>query len=71
LLTVNFVGCANGVSEGIKEVGGALPLLPRNGRGHNGCPGVFIAPSSLYGARIFNDGIAFDNQWHDEQDASA
>jgi hypothetical protein len=61
LLTVDFVGCVNGISGGIKEVGGALPLSPRNGRGHDGCPGVFIALSSLYGARIFDDGIAFDN----------
>jgi hypothetical protein len=44
--------------------------LPRNGRGHDGCPSVFIAPSSLYGARIFNDGIAFDNRWCNEQDTS-
>jgi hypothetical protein len=62
LLTVDFVGCANGISGGIKEVRGALLLLPRNGHGHNSCPGVFITPSSLYGTRIFNDGIAFDNQ---------
>jgi hypothetical protein len=46
-------------------------LSPHNGRGQDGCPGVFIALSSLYGARIFNDGIAFDNQWCDGQDASA
>jgi hypothetical protein len=71
LLTVDFVGCANGISGGIKEVGGALSLSPRNGLGHDGCPSIFIAPSSLYGASIFNDGIAFNNQWRDEQDASA
>jgi hypothetical protein len=70
-LTVDFVGGVNGISGGIKEVGGALPASPRNGRGHDGCPGVFIAPSSSYGARIFEDGIAFDNRRHDEQDASA
>jgi hypothetical protein len=68
---VNFVGCTNGISGGIKEVGGTLPLSPRNGRGHNSCPGVFIALLSLYGACIFDDGIAFDNQWRNEQDASA
>jgi hypothetical protein len=61
LLTVDFVGCTNGISGGIKEIGGALPLSPRNGRGHNGCLGIFIAPLSLYGARIFNNGIAFNN----------
>jgi hypothetical protein len=61
LLMVDFVGCTNGISGGIKEVGGALPLLPCNGCGHDGCPGVFIAPLSLYGARIFGDGIAFGN----------
>jgi hypothetical protein len=61
LLTVDFVGGANGISGGIKEVRGALPLLPRNGRGHNGCPGIFIAPLLSYGARIFNDGITFNN----------
>ena len=61
LLTVDFVGCANGISGGIKEVGGVLPLLPRNGSGHDGCPGIFSAPLSLYGARIFDDGIAFNN----------
>ncbi len=61
LLTVDFVGCANGISRGNKEVGGALPLSPRNGHGHNGCLGNIIALSSLYGARIFDDGIAFDN----------
>jgi hypothetical protein len=71
LLMVGFVGCANGIRGGIKEVGGALPLLPCNGHSHDGCPGVFIAPSSLYGARIFNDGIAFDNRRCNEQDASA
>ncbi len=71
LLTVDFVGCANGISRGIKEVGGVLPLLPRNGRGHDGCPGVFIAPLSLNGARIFDDGIAFNNQRRDKQDARA
>jgi hypothetical protein len=71
LLTVDFVGCANGISGGIKEVGGVLPLSPRNGRGQDGCPGVFITPSSLYGARIFNDGIAFDNRRRDKQDARA
>ncbi len=54
MLTVDFVGCANGISGGIKEVEGALRLLPRIGRSHNGCPGVFIAPSSLYGTRIFD-----------------
>ncbi len=70
-LTVDFVGCANGISGGIKEVGGALPLSPHNRRGHDGCPGVFIAPSSLYGARIFDDGIAFNNQRRDKQDARA
>jgi hypothetical protein len=46
-------------------------LSPRNGRGHNGCPGVFIAPSSLYGACIFDDGITFDNQRRDKQDVRA
>jgi hypothetical protein len=61
LLTVDFVGCVNGISGGIKEVGGALPLLPCNKRGHNGCPGVFIGLLSLYSVRIFDDGIAFDN----------
>jgi hypothetical protein len=66
-----LAGCAYGISGGIKEVGGALPLSPRNGRGHNGCPGIFIVPSSLYGALIFDDGIAFDNRRCDEQDASA
>jgi hypothetical protein len=71
LLTVNFVGCTNGISGGIKEVGGALPLLPRNGCSHNGCPGVFIVPLSLYGARIFDDGIAFDNRRRNKQDARA
>jgi hypothetical protein len=71
LLRVDFVGCANGISGGIKEIGGALPLLPRNGCGHDGCPGVFMPPLSLYGARIFNDGIAFDNRPRNEQDASA
>jgi hypothetical protein len=60
-LTVDFVGCANGISGGIKEVGGVLLLLPCNGRGHDGCPGVFILPLSLYGTCIFNDGIAFNN----------
>jgi hypothetical protein len=68
---VDFVGGANGVSRGIKEVGGALPSLPPNGCGHNGCPGVFVVPSSLYGAHIFDDGIAFDNQWRNKQEASA
>jgi hypothetical protein len=71
LLTFDFVGCTNGISGGIKEVGRVLPLLPCNGRGHNSCPGVFIAPLSLYGVCIFNDGIAFDNQQRNEQDASA
>jgi hypothetical protein len=71
LLTVDFVGCANGISGGIKEVGGALPLSPRNGCGRDGCPGIFIAPLSLYGARIFDDSIAFDNQRRDTQDARA
>jgi hypothetical protein len=71
LLMVNFVGCANGISGGIKEVRGALPLMPCIGRGHDGCPGVFIAPLSLYGTCIFNNGIAFDNQRCDKQDASA
>jgi hypothetical protein len=61
LLTVDFVGCANGISGGIKEVGGALPLSPRNRHSHDGCPGIFIALLSLYGARIFNDGSAYDN----------
>jgi hypothetical protein len=49
----------------------ALPSLPHNGRGHDGCLGIFIVPSLSYGARIFNNGIAFDDRWHDEQDASA
>jgi hypothetical protein len=71
LLTVDFVGCTNGISGGITEVGGVLLLLPRNRRGHNGCPGIFIAPLSLYGARIFDNGIAFDNQRRNKQDASA
>jgi hypothetical protein len=57
LLTVDFVGCA------IKEVGGALPLLPRIGRSHDGCPSIFITPLSLYGTCIFHDGITFNNQW--------
>jgi hypothetical protein len=70
-LTVDFVGCANGISGGIKEVGGVLPLLPRIGRGHDGCPGIFITLLSLYGARMFNNGIAFDNRRRNEQDASA
>jgi hypothetical protein len=70
-LTVDFVGGANGISGGIKEVGEALPSSPRNGRGHDGCPGVFIAPSLSYGERIFDDGIAFDDRRRDEQDASA
>jgi hypothetical protein len=70
-LVVNFVGCANGMSGGIKGVGGASPLLPRIGCGHDDCPGIFIAPSSLYGACIFNNGIAFDNRQRNEQDASA
>ncbi len=46
-------------------------MLPRIGHGQDGCPGVFIAPPSLYGACIFDDGIAFDNQRRDKQDASA
>jgi hypothetical protein len=71
LLAVNFVGCANGISGGIEEVGGVLPLSPRIRRGHDGCPGVFIVPLSLYGARIFDDCIAFNNRWRNEQDASA
>jgi hypothetical protein len=58
---VNFVGGTNGISGGIKEVKGALPLLPCNRRGHDGCPGVFIAPSLLYGVRIFDNGIAFND----------
>jgi hypothetical protein len=48
-------------SRGIKEVGGALPSSPRNGRNHYGCPGIFVAPLSLHGARIFGNGIAFDD----------
>jgi hypothetical protein len=60
-LTVDFVGGVNGIRGGIKEVGGALPSSPCKGRGHNGCPGIFIAPSLLYGACIFDDGIAFDD----------
>ncbi len=70
-LTVDFVGCANGISGGIKEVGGALPLSPCNGCGQDGCPGIFIMPLSLCGMRIFNDGIAFDNRRCDKQDARA
>ncbi len=70
-LTFDFVGCANGISRGIKEVGGVLPLLPRIGCGHDSCPGILIVPSSLYGARIFDDGIAFNNRRRDKQDASA
>jgi hypothetical protein len=58
-------------NRGIEKVGGALPLSPRNGRGHDGCPGIFIAPLSLYGARIFDDGIAFDNRRRNKQDARA
>jgi hypothetical protein len=57
--------------QGIKEIGKALLLLPRNRRSHTGCPGIFITPLSLQGARIFNNGIAFDNQRRDKQDASA
>jgi hypothetical protein len=71
LLTVDSVGCANGISGGIKDVGRVPQLSPRIGRGHDGCPNVFIAPSSLYGACIFDDGITFDNQWRNEQDTSA
>jgi hypothetical protein len=62
LLMVDFVGCANGIREGVKEVGGALPLSPCNGRGHDGCLSIFIVLLSLYGVCIFNDGIAFDNR---------
>jgi hypothetical protein len=58
---VDFVGCANGISGGIREVGGALPLSPRIGHGHDGCPVIFIAPASLYGAHIFDEGIPFNN----------
>jgi hypothetical protein len=47
-----------------------LPLLPHNGHGHDGCPSVFIAPSLSYGVHIFDNGIAFDNQWRNKQDAS-
>ncbi len=71
LLMVNFVGCVNGISGGIKEGGGALLLSPCIRCGHHSCPGIFIAPSSLYGVRIFDDGIAFDNRRCNEQDASA
>ncbi len=45
-------------------------MSPCNECDHDGCPGVFIVPLSLYGTHIFNNGIAFDNQQHDEQDAS-
>ncbi len=61
LLTVDFVGFANGISGGINEVGGALLLLPHNGCSHDGCPGIFMVPFLLYGACIFNNGIAFDD----------
>ncbi len=70
-LTVDFVGGANGISGGIKEGEGVLPLSPHNGCSHDSCPGVFIVLLSLYGTRIFNDGIAFDDRWRNEQDASA
>ncbi len=71
LLTVDFVCNTNGISGGIKEVGGALLSLPCNGHGHDSCPGIFIAPLLFYGVHIFDNGIAFDNRWCDEQDASA
>jgi hypothetical protein len=47
-----------------------LLLSPRNGRSHNSCPGIFIVPLFSYCACIFDNGIAFDNQRRDEQDAS-
>ncbi len=46
-------------------------MSPHNEHGHDGRPSVFVVPSPLYGARIFDNGIAFDNQRRDEQDASA